>query len=76
MRAYDHMLKSHLDAFPRAYALSAKQKLAYRQHQRRYWSSLRVAVGRLLQRLWEQWGAPARCDRLQLNFRRQVRTCL
>jgi hypothetical protein len=76
MKAFDHMLQSHLDAFPRAYALSAKQKQVYRQHQRRYWAALRNAVARQLQKLWTRWVAPARCDKLIERFRHQYRVHL
>jgi len=42
MNVWNHMMSSHLQEFPRAYALSAKQKRQYRQHQRRYWAILRA----------------------------------
>lgn len=73
MQAYDHMLQTHLYELPRAYALSAKQKQAYRQHQRRYWTSLRVALGRFLQGVWSRWVAPARCDQLIERLRGERR---
>lgn len=76
MNAFDHMLDSHLDAFPRVYALSAKQKRSYRQHQRRYWVALRNAVMRLAQGLWAKWVAPARCDQLVQRIRHQYRAHL
>jgi len=76
MNVFDHMLESHLDAFPRAYAVSAKQKRAYRQHQRRYWAVLRTAAARVLQLLWGQWVAPARCDQLVQRIRHHHRAHL
>lgn len=76
MNAWNHLLYNHLEEFPRAYALSAKQKYAYRQHEQRYWKALRVAAGRLMQRAWTFWVAQARCDQISDCKRRRFRVGL
>ena len=76
MNAWNHLLNNHLEEFPRAYALSAKQKNAYRQHEQRYWKAMRVAAATALQRAWGFWGAQARCDQISECKRRQFRVGL
>lgn len=76
MNAWNHMLKSHLDEFPRAYAMNAKQKHAYRKHERHYWGALRQAAGRWLRRAWDWWVAPSARDGQIQSGRRQFRSDL
>jgi hypothetical protein len=76
MNAWNHLLSNHLEDFPRAYALSAKQKSAYCQHEQRYWKALRLSAARVMQRVWAFWVAQARCDQISECKRRQYRVGL
>jgi hypothetical protein len=72
MKTYDHLLSSHLEAFPRAYAKSAKQKTVHQQSHNTHWAALKTS----LQTAWAHWVEQSRCDRLSQDKRQRSRACL